>query len=255
MQISNVREYTNRFAGKTALVTGASRGIGAVTARRLAAEGARVVVHYGRDERAAHAVVQEIERDGGTAAMLGADLSEFEEARGLVDAAVERFGGLHIVVNNAGIAEFVEIDKITQAHVHKLFALNVEGPIAVTIAAARVLPRGGRIVNVSSVAARGGARRGVYGATKAALESMTRSFAADLGPRGITVNCVAPGTTRTEMASQAFGAAFESMAESTALGRLGEPLDVAAAIAYLASDDAGWMTGAIVPVDGGRLAL
>lgn len=219
----------------------------------LGADGASVVVNYAHNREAALSVAADIEDRGGRAVTVCADVGQAGAADVIVGEALAKFGRLDILVNNAGVGELVPIDAITPDHVRRMLAVNVEGTIAMCVAAAKVMQAGGRIVNVSSIAARGGPKRAVYGGAKAAVESMTRSFAADLGPRGITVNCVEPGPTKTDMFDEVFSAAEVAALPGLAyLGRVGTPEDVAACVAFLASKDARHITGVVVPVNGGR---
>jgi 3-oxoacyl-[acyl-carrier protein] reductase len=242
-----------KLDGKVAIVTGGSRGIGAATARRLAAEGAKVVVNYTQTARAADQVVDEIRKDGGHATALRADVSRRDEVASLVAATVEHYGGVDILVNNAAVLAPAPLAEITDDQVDRQFDVNVKGALYATQAAVPAFRNGGRVVNVSSIVAEaplpGSA---VYAASKAALESITRTFAAELAPRGVTVNAIAPGTTATDMYDSIASAELEERALArTPLGRLGRPEDIADVIAFLASDDARWITGQVINVSGG----
>ncbi|HEY3686629.1 MAG TPA: SDR family oxidoreductase [Streptosporangiaceae bacterium] len=251
----------NDLTGKTALVTGGSRGIGRAIAERLAADGALVAVHYGRNETAAKETVAAIERAGGRAFPVGALLG----VDGDVDALFERLerglrahtGGtdLDIVVNNAGGGEIGTIEQVTPEDFDRLFALNVRAPFFVIKRAMPLLRDGGRIVNISSAVARMAISMEVaYGMSKGAVEVMSRTMANALGGRGITVNAVAPGMTRTDMSAPGFAAHPETepmVAGMMALGRIGEPDDIAAAVAFLASEDGRWVTGHVLDASGG----
>jgi len=241
------------LSGKVALVTGASRGIGAATARRLAADGARVVINHSRSPEAAEEVAAGIRGAGGEAAVIQADLSRPEEAARLVRETLERLGRLDILVNNAGVYQPASLETIDAEHLDRHFALNVRAPVLLSHEAARVMESGAVILNISSglgsVPAPGVS---AYGASKAALESFTRSHAVELGPRGIRVNCVAPGTTDTEMLRGGIPAeVLTKLISMTPLGRLGEPEDVADVIAFLASEQARWVTGQVLAASGG----
>ena len=243
-----------RLEGKVAVVTGGARGSGAAIAERLAADGAAVVVNYAKSAREAEDVAGRIRKAGGEAKALKADMSDPAQAKGLVEAAFREHGRLDILVNNAGRADFMPLEGVDVGHVKAQFDLNVNGPLFATQAAAARFPKeGGRVINVSSVAARGSfAGSAVYSATKAALNALTRVWAAELGPKGVTVNAVAPGPVETDMmravADEAFVAA---MAAKTPLGRIGAPADVADAVAFLASSDARWVTGQVIETAGG----
>lgn len=239
--------------GKVALVTGASRGIGAATALRLAADGARVAVNHSRSPEAAQQVVHRIRSAGGEAEVLQADLSRAEEAERLVEETLRRFGRIDILVNNAGVYEPAALADLDAEHFDRHFALNVRGPVLLSRAAAARMESGSVILNISSglgsVPAPGVS---VYGASKAALESFTRSHAVELGPRGIRVNCVAPGTTDTEMLRSGMPEeARAGLVALTPLGRLGQPEDVADVLAFLASEQARWVTGQVIAASGG----
>lgn len=244
------------LSGKTALVTGSSRGIGAAIARRLAADGARVVVHYGKDEAAAERVVSEIAQSGGQAFAVRAELG----AAGDVDtlfAGVERgLAGapLDILVNNAGIMAYqATIEAATIDDFERTFAVNVRAPLFIVQRALRLMPDGGRIINVSSGVTWFAIPEVVYAMTKGALNVMTRSLALTQGRRGITVNTVSPGITATDMNGWLVGNqdAQTRVASMTALGRHGQPADIADAVAFFASHDGRWVSGQTLEVNGG----
>lgn len=242
------------LAGKVAVVTGASRGIGAAIAERLAADGASVVVNYSRQREAAEVVVARIRERGGRAQAVAADVTDRAQVRALFDETERLFGVPDVLVNNAGVLAFAPLEAVDDAHFDGQFDVNVRGLLYATQeAAARFGERGGRVVNLSSVAAAGRiAGASVYSATKAAVDALTASLALELGPRGIRVNAVAPGPVRTDMYQESgLDAHRDALAARTPLGRIGEPEDVANVVAHLASDDSGWVTGHVVPVAGG----
>lgn len=241
------------LAGRAALVTGGSRGIGAAIVRRLAADGAAVAFTYRSEAEAAGRLVSEIENGGGQAFALQADLANPIEARSVVRKASEQVGRLDIVVNNAGMYEAEPVDRIDEAHFDRVFALNVRAPLLVTREAVGAMQSGGRIIMISSGAGEANPPgMAVYNASKAALNSVTRTLAAEMGPGGITVNAVAPGFTATEMALANFPEAqLRAIAESTPLRRIGTPQDVADVVAFLASDEARWVTGQVIAASGG----
>jgi 3-oxoacyl-[acyl-carrier protein] reductase len=249
----------DKLAGKVAVVTGASKGIGAAIAIQLAAEGAAVVVNYSSDKRGAERVVGEITGNGGRAVAAQANLSEEAGVRQLFAQADAAFGGrLDVLVNNAGVYDFAPLDSVTPAHFHKMFDLNVLGLIlASQEAAKRIGLDGGSIVNISSVVATATPpSASVYSATKAAVDAVTRSLAKELGARKIRVNSVNPGMVETE-GTTAMGITgdesdFRKQFEAQApLGRIGRPNDVAPAVVFLASSDSGWITGETLYVGGG----
>jgi 3-oxoacyl-[acyl-carrier protein] reductase len=243
-----------RLKDRVAVVTGASRGIGAAIARRLAADGAAVVVNYSRNAAAAETVVAEIVANGGTARAVQADLADLTGIAALFDTAMETFGQLDILVNNAAVAQFLPLEQITPDHVNRQFALNVFGLLfAIQEAARRMGEKGGRIIQISSGAAQSAPPGGsVYSATKAAVDTITRSLASELGPRRITVNSVSPGFTETDMLRSVVAeAGWEALAAQTPLGRIGTPEDIADVVAFLASEEARWITGQVIGVNGG----
>jgi 3-oxoacyl-[acyl-carrier protein] reductase len=248
-----------KLTGKTAIVTGASKGIGAAIAVQLAAEGAAVVVNYSSDRRGAERVVGEITGNGGRAVAVRANLSSEAGVRELFTQSDVAFGGkLDVLVNNAGVYDFAPLEHVTPEHFHKMFDLNVLGLILATREAAkRFAPTGGSVINISSVVATATPpTASVYSATKAAVDAVTRSLAKELGPRQIRVNSVNPGMVETEGttslgitgAESDFRKQFESQAP---LGRIGRPNDIAPAVVFLASADSGWITGETLYVGGG----
>jgi len=241
--------------GKVAVVTGASKGIGAAIARELASAGAAVVVNYSNSPEQAAQVVESIKATGGAAKAVRADVSRPAEAKRLIDSTIREFGRVDILVNNAGAYEFIPLSGITEEHFDRIFDLNVKGLLFATQAAANAFDgRGGSIINISSVASQMPvANAAVYSATKAAVDSFTRTLAAELGPRNILVNSVLPGPVETE-GTQAMGNFEQFTAQilpRTPLGRVGKPDDIASVVSFLASDQAGWITGQVIPVAGG----
>ena len=244
---------------RTALVTGGSRGIGRATAELLAAAGAKVAVNYRRDDRRAEEFVRQVRSAGGEALALAGDLSRPEEARQLVRDVLAAWGRLDVVVNNAGIWEEDRAGAGDLDTWDRTFAVNVRGAFVLTDAAIGPIEKeGGSIVFVSSTAGqRGEARHSAYAASKGALISYTKSLAAELGPRGVRVNCVAPGWVDTEMTAEALGDA-ESRAEielSIPVGRIARPEDVAGAILFLVSDLARHVQGEVLNVNGGSVLV
>lgn len=242
-----------RFESKVALVTGGSRGIGAAIARKLASEGARVVVNYAQGEAAALEVVSAIESSGGQALAVRADLARPEAAATLVEAAVRQYGRLDILVNNAAIFSFQPLGQIDVESCTATLELNLRAPLLLAQHAMRHMREGGRIINLSSNASMGRVQAtSAYAATKAGLEALTRLWAVELGPRGITVNAVAPGVVETDM-SRGFldGPTREFICKSTPLGRIGQPEDIADVVAFLASEASRWVTGQVIFANGG----
>ena len=247
---------SQKLAGKTAVVTGASKGIGAAIAAHLAAEGAAVVVNYSSSKEGADRVVGQITRDGGKAVAVQADLSKEEDVRRLFVESRAALGQIDILVNNAGVYEFAPLGDVSPKLFHRMFDLNVLGLLLASREAARQFgPDGGSIINVSSVAARSApATTSVYSATKAAVDAITLSLAQELGPRGIRVNSINPGMVETEgvHAAGIADSEFRTQVEAqTPLGRIGQPGDIAPAAVFLASDDARWITGETLFISGG----
>jgi 3-oxoacyl-[acyl-carrier protein] reductase len=242
-----------RLEQKVAIVTGASRGIGAATARRLAADGAKVVVNYMRSEEAANRVVADIQAAGGEALGVRADVADEAQVRQLFEKTVERFGRLDILVNNAGFLERQPLGSIDRAHFQRLMDINLWSVVTATQEAARRFgPQGGRIINMASVSARQGfPSAGIYSAAKGAIEAFTRVSANELGPRGVTVNALLLGTIETDMLAGATPQLIQALVARTPLGRMGQPADVADVVAFLASEDGRWVTGQVVGVSGG----
>ena len=247
---------SGKLKGKVTVVTGASKGIGAEIARRLAADGAAVIVNYASSKAAADQVVADITRLDGRAVAIQADVAKEGDVRRLFAEAKKAFGRVDILVNNAGIYEFAPIENVTAEHFRKQFDLNVLGLLLATHeAAAQFGPAGGSVINISSfVSTTGLPHASVYSATMAAVDAVTRSLAKELGPKKVRVNSVNPGMIETEgMQASGIGESdlrrqYEAQA---ALGRIGKPGDVAPTVAFLASDDTGWITGETWFVSGG----
>ena len=244
-----------KLKGKTAVVTGASKGIGAGIALALAEEGANVVVNYARSRDDAEKVAAQINQNGSKAIAVQADVSKKAEVDKLFAQATQAFGKVDILVNNAGIYEFAPLQEITEDSYRRQFDLNVLGTLLSTQAAVKSMPEGGSIINLSSVASLTPPPTGsVYSGTKGAVDVITRSLAQELGPQKIRVNSLAPGlveTPGTKVAGTSEGE-FRQMAVSrTPLGRVGDTGDIAKVAVFLASDDSGWITGEVLPVGGG----
>jgi 3-oxoacyl-[acyl-carrier protein] reductase len=247
----------NRLKGKVAVVTGASKGIGAAIAEHMAAEGAAVVVNYASSKAGADAVVKRITQKDGRAVAVQADVSKAEDIQRLFAEAKKAFGKLDILVNNAGIYEFLPLEKITPEHFHRQYNLNVLGLLLTTQEAVKHFgPAGGSIVNISSVAASSAPAMGsVYSGSKAAVNAITRSLAQELGPRKIRVNALNPGMVETEgvHAAGISESDFRKQIEAqTPLGRIGQPGDIAPAAVFLASDESAWTTGETLYISGGN---
>ena len=247
---------TKKLAGKVAVVTGASKGIGAEIARALAKEGAAVVVNYSSSKSGADKVVADIVAQGGKAVAVQANLSRPDDVKQLFAETKKAFGRLDILVNNAGIYEFAPLENITAEHFHKQFDLNVLGLLLATQEAAALFgDQGGSVINISSVVATMAPPQGsVYSGTKAAVVAITRSLAQELGSRKIRVNSINPGMVETEGTHSA-GITESEMRKQveaeTPLGRIGQPQDIAPAAVFLASDDSSWITGETLYISGG----
>jgi 3-oxoacyl-[acyl-carrier protein] reductase len=245
----------SNLKGKVALVTGASKGIGAEIARELASRGASVGVNYSSSRSEAEKIVTEIAESGGRAIAVQANLSDPDAVGPLVTKVAKELGPISVLVNNAGVYEFQPVENISPEHFHKQFNLNVLGLLLTTQAALKHFDvEGGSIINVGSVAAEGVPGASVYSGTKGALDAITGALSRELGPRKIRVNSLNPGMVETEgVHAQGFiGSDFQKKAESeTPLGRIGRPNDIATIAAFLASDDAGWVTGQIIQAAGG----
>lgn len=241
--------------GKVALVTGASKGIGAGIAKELAARGAAVAVNYSGSKAGAEQVVSAIKAAGGKAIAVQANVAKPESIGPMIETVVRELGPIDTLVNNAGVYEFGAIDTLTPAHFHKQFDVNVLGLLLTTQAAlAHFKPEGGSIINIGSVAANGVGGAAVYSATKGAVDSISVALSKELGPKKIRVNSLNPGMVETEGVHAAgfFGSDFQKRTEAdTPLGRIGQPDDIAAIAAFLASDDARWVNGQTIAAAGG----
>ena len=244
-----------KLTGKVAIVTGSSKGIGAGIAERLAADGASVIVNYARSSDMAQAVVDRITAAGGSAFAIKADISNPAEIPFLVRATIEKFGKLDILINNAAVYKMDSLDSLTAASIDEHFALNVRGLLLMTQAAVRELGEGGVIVNLSSGMAQSPYPTvHAYCSTKGAVNTLTRSLALELGSRKIRVVGIAPGFTATEGNADIRDVASDDyLIGKTPLGRIGEPTDIAAAVSFAVSTDAGWITGSTVDVAGGMI--
>jgi 3-oxoacyl-[acyl-carrier protein] reductase len=244
---------SKKLAGKVALVTGASKGIGAAIATQLGAEGAAVVVNYSSSKDGADRVVKKITESGGKAVAVQANVAKAADINQLMAETKKVFGKLDILVNNAGIYEKGAVGEITEEQYRRIFDLNVLGLILTTQEALKLMGEGSSIINISSVVSTlsppGGA---VYNATKSAVDGITRTFAKELGPKKIRVNSVNPGLVETEgLHSTGFIAMKDQIVSQLPLGRIGQPDDIAPAVVFLASPDSSWMTGETIYVSGG----
>ena len=246
---------TKKLSGKVALVTGGSRGIGAAIAKRLAADGASVAITYTKGADAAKSVVQAIEKDGGKAVAIQADATDAAAAKGAVDQTVAKLGRLDILVNNAGTAIPKPFEEATLEELDLILNLNVRGVFITTQAALKHIKEGGRIIMIGSAVGERASAPGLapYAATKGAVKMFTQGLAREVGTRGITVNNVQPGSTDTEL-NPASGAWAEPQIAYTALKRYGKPEEIAALVAFVASPEASYITGANLTVDGGTNA-
>ena len=241
------------FANKVAIVTGASRGMGQAIAEALVANGANVVVNYARNKQFAEEIVNHIQQNGGQALAVQADVSQVADLEALFQATIEQFGRLDILVNNAGIMTTKPLEQITEQDFDRQFATNVKGTYFACQLAAKHLQAGGRIINFSSsVLGQMIPTYSLYAGTKGAVEQITRQLAKEFGPKGITINAVAPGPVNTELfTADKSEAQIETFKRMAAFGRLGEPEDIAKVVLFLASEEAEWITGQIVRANGG----
>lgn len=245
----------SKLTGKVAVVTGASKGIGAAIAAALAAEGASVVINYASSKEGADAVVARVKAAGGQAVAVRGDVSRQADAQAIVDAAIQQFGRLDILVNNSGVYGFAPLEDITEEEFHRHFNINVLGLLLTTQAAAKHMGEGSSIINIGSIVSRitppGSA---VYTGTKGAVDAITGVLSRELGPRKIRVNALNPGMVETEGTHTAgfIGSDFEAhTATETPLGRIGRPSDIASIAVFLASDDSNWLTGEQLLAGGG----
>jgi 3-oxoacyl-[acyl-carrier protein] reductase len=245
----------SKLTGKVAVVTGASKGIGAAIAKSLAAEGASVVVNYVSSKTGADAVVSAITAAGGKAVAVRGDVSKAAEAQGLIEKAIKNFGRLDILVNNSGVYEFSPIESFTEEHYSKIFNVNVLGLLLTTQAAVKHLGEGASIINIgSAVTSLTPPNTVVYAGTKGAVDAITGVLAKELGPKKIRVNSINPGMVETEgvHAGGFIGSDFEAGAVAqTPLGRIGQVDDIATVATFLASNDSKWITGELVRAGGG----
>lgn len=240
---------------RSAIITGASKGIGAAIAQRLARDGIAVVVNYAHGQQAAADIVSLIEAAGGRAIAVGADIGAPDGMAKLFDAAEQAFGGVDILVNNAGIMDLAPIADVADASFDRMVSVNIGGVFRGLREAARRLRDGGRIVSFSSsVVGMYQPGYGIYAATKAAVEAMTHILAKELGPRGITVNAVAPGPVETELFMRGKSEALvKTIIGMNPFGRLGQPDDIAGVVSFLAGPDSGWVSGQIIRANGGTI--
>ena len=243
------------LAGRTALVTGASRGLGRAIAYRLAQDGADIAINYSRQQASAESLASEIRSFGARAMICQADIGSAPEVKSMVDRVSAEFGAIDVLVNNAAIFHAADLAQYDHAQYSELQRVNVGGIINTTAAVVEEMKsrRFGRIINLTSIAAHGTSLPGTtfYAATKAAVGLLTRRFAMELGPFGITVNAVAPGFVPTDMT--AGGLSLDNVIKATMVGRLGNPEDIAHAVAFLASPESGFITAQTLTVDGGRM--
>jgi 3-oxoacyl-[acyl-carrier protein] reductase len=245
----------SKLKGKVAVVTGASKGIGAAIAKALAAEGASVIVNYASSKEGAEKVVSGITAAGGKAVAVGGDVSKAAEAQAMIAAAIKNYGRLDILVNNSGVYEFAPLEAVTEDSFHRMFNINVLGLLLVTQAAVKHLGAGASIINIGSGASRiTPPSSAVYTATKGAVDAITGVLARELGPKKIRVNSINPGVVETEGTHSGgfIGSDFEKgVVAQTPLGRTGQPGDIAPVAVFLASDDSAWLTGEQLLATGG----
>ncbi|OBZ11899.1 3-ketoacyl-ACP reductase [Bacillus sp. FJAT-27264] len=245
----------NNLSGKVAVVTGSSRGIGREIAEELARNGAKVVVNYSSSPDKAEEVVSGIKQNGGEAVAIQADISSVAQLEKLFEETVKAFGALDILVNNAGVMMTKPLAAVTEEDFDKQFSINVKGTFFAIQQAVKHMGQGGRIINFStSVAGVMFPTYSVYAGSKGAVEQFTRQLAKELGPKGITINAVAPGPVNTELFTVGKSEEqIDGIRKMNAFGRLGEPEDIAGAVVFLASDASGWVTGQTLRVNGGMV--
>jgi 3-oxoacyl-[acyl-carrier protein] reductase len=245
----------SKLTGKVAVVTGASKGIGAAIAKSLAAEGASVVANYASSKAGADAVVAAITGARGKAIAVQGDVSRPADAQGIIEAAIKNYGRLDILVNNSGVYEYAPIEAVTEAHFHRHFNINVLGLLLATQAAVKYLGEGASIINIGSVASRvTPPNSAVYSGTKGAVDAITGVLSRELGPKKIRVNAINPGVVETEGTHSGgfVGSDFEKAAVAlTPLGRIGQPGEIASIAVFLASEDSAWLTGQQLLAAGG----
>ncbi len=246
----------SKLSGKVAVITGASKGIGAAIAKQFGKEGALVVVNYSSSKQGADKVVNEITKSGGKAVAIQANVSNKSEIERLFSEAKRAFGKVDILVNNAGVYEFMPLEQVTEEHFDKMFDLNVRGLMLASKESVKYFgSEGGSIINISSIASTSAPATGsVYSATKGAVDTITKSLAKELGPRKIRVNSINPGMVETEgvhAAGFAESSLRQEIEQQTPLGRIGQPEDIAPAAVFFASNDSAWITGETLSITGG----
>jgi 3-oxoacyl-[acyl-carrier protein] reductase len=245
--------HMSKLTGKVAVVTGASKGIGAAIAKALAAEGASVIVNYASSKSGADAIVAAITEAGGKAVSVHGDVSKAAGAQGIVNAAIKNYGRIDILVNNSGVYEFSPLEAVTEDQFHKMFDINVLGLLLTTQAAVKHFGEGASIINISSgVTSLTPPNSAVYTGTKGAVDAITGVLARELGPKKIRVNAINPGIVETEGTRGFAGSDFENaLVAQTPLGRIGQPGDIASVAVFLASQDSAWLTGEQLVASGG----